>query len=333
MPQFGGKNAKKKTSSSSTKRHFTVVMGNKDQGLYVSSSPSSAARKAVSKLCASNKSKKVEFSIREITQGSKKKTYGPYKGYIEKLKEPIELKGRVIKYKPVAKLSRKTGAKKGGEGSGANGEYTFNDLNGNKSNIFVNNQSVRISNREKKKNAGEKRKQNAKRTAISREESIRSELNRKKLLNEEEAKQNKLRNQQNQEFSRLYRNLLERVNIFYESNKTKPRRINFLYKLENRPHLGYILLYNKFNLYHSIFLTINIKTSDYCAFQITKDKHAIILLTSNNIDEFIKKLAKIPNDYDYIKTLKKLEINQNFCESFPRIYFKTIIEQMEQYRL
>ena len=114
MPQFKGKNAKKKTSSSITKRHFTVVMGNKEHGLYVSSSPSSAARKAVSKLCATDKKRKVKFSIREITQGSKKKTYGPYDGYIEKLKEPIELKGRVIKYKPVAKLSGKTGAKKGG---------------------------------------------------------------------------------------------------------------------------------------------------------------------------------------------------------------------------
>jgi len=38
----------------------------------------------------------------------------PYSGHIEKLKEPIKLKGRVIKYKPVAKLSGKTGAKKGG---------------------------------------------------------------------------------------------------------------------------------------------------------------------------------------------------------------------------
>ena len=105
MPQFGGKDLK---------RHFTVVMGGKEHGLYVSSTPSSAARKAVTKLCAANKSKKVEFEIREITQGSKKKTYGPYEGHIEKLKEPIELKGRVIKYKPVAKLSSKSGAKKGG---------------------------------------------------------------------------------------------------------------------------------------------------------------------------------------------------------------------------
>jgi hypothetical protein len=105
MPQFGGKDSK---------RHFTVVMEGKEHGLYVSSTPSSAAKKAVTKLCAANKSKKVEFHIREITQGSKKKTYGPYSGHIEKLKEPIELKGRVIKYKPVAKLSGKSGAKKGG---------------------------------------------------------------------------------------------------------------------------------------------------------------------------------------------------------------------------
>ena len=67
MQQFGGKDSK---------RHFTVVMGGKEHGLYVSSTPSSAARKAVTKLCAANKSKKVQFEIREITQGSKKKTYG-----------------------------------------------------------------------------------------------------------------------------------------------------------------------------------------------------------------------------------------------------------------
>jgi hypothetical protein len=113
MLQFGGKNAKK--ASSDSKRHFTVVMRGKEHGLYVSSTPSSAAKKAVTKLCTANKSKKVEFSIREITQGSKKKTYGPYKGHIEKLKEPIELKGRIIRYKPVAKLSAKKGAQKGGE--------------------------------------------------------------------------------------------------------------------------------------------------------------------------------------------------------------------------
>jgi serine/threonine protein kinase len=140
MPQIGGKPKvskvtkipKKKSSSSTIKHHFTVVMRGKEHGLYVSSTPSSAARKAVTKLCAANKSKKVEFYIREITQGSKKKTYGPYEGYIEKLKEPIELKGRVIKYKPVAKLSGKTGAKKGGrmKGGGYDAKLNVNkDIN------------------------------------------------------------------------------------------------------------------------------------------------------------------------------------------------------------
>jgi hypothetical protein len=118
MPLIGGGKKAKKTSSSTTKRHFTVVMGNKEHGLYVSSSPSSAARKAVSKLCATDKKRKVQFQIRETTQKSIKKTYGPYLGYIEKLAKPIELKGRVIKYKPVAKLiGKKTktgGAKKRG---------------------------------------------------------------------------------------------------------------------------------------------------------------------------------------------------------------------------
>ena len=131
MQQFGGKDSK---------RHFTVVMGDKEHGLYVSSSPSSAAKKAVTKLCTANKSKKVEFYIREITQGSQKKTYGPYVGYIEKLKEPIELKGRVIKYKPVAKLSDKNSKKmKGGEDEDEiqkfeNNPPTFNSLSGIASN-------------------------------------------------------------------------------------------------------------------------------------------------------------------------------------------------------
>ena len=97
MPQIGGKakSSKSSKSSSTSKRHFTVVIGSKEHGLYCSSSPSSAARKAVSKLCATDKKKKVEFSVREITQESKKKTYGPYLGYIEKLAKPIELKGLV----------------------------------------------------------------------------------------------------------------------------------------------------------------------------------------------------------------------------------------------
>ena len=112
MPQTGGKSKTK--SSSTSKRHFTVVIGTKEHGLYCSSSPSSAARKAVSKLCGKEKGKRVEFCLREITQGSKKKTYGPYLGHIEKLAKPIQLKGRVIERTPVAHLKPKTSAKKGG---------------------------------------------------------------------------------------------------------------------------------------------------------------------------------------------------------------------------
>jgi hypothetical protein len=97
---------------SSSKRHFTAVVGSKEHGLYNSSSPSSAARKIVSKLCASSKSKKVEFCVREITQGSKKKTYGPYLGEMKKLAKPIELKGRIIRFDIKVHLKKKKTATK-----------------------------------------------------------------------------------------------------------------------------------------------------------------------------------------------------------------------------
>ena len=96
---------------SSSKRHFTAIIGKKEQGTYVSSSPSSAARKAVSKLCAEDKKRKVIFSIRETTRDSNKKVYGPYIGYMQKLDKPVELNGRVIRYKPIAKLDKMKGGK------------------------------------------------------------------------------------------------------------------------------------------------------------------------------------------------------------------------------
>jgi len=77
---------------SSSKRHFIAVIGSKEHGLYISASLSSAAKKIVSKLCASSKSKKVEFCVREITQGSKKKTYGPYLGEMKNNKVIVHLK-------------------------------------------------------------------------------------------------------------------------------------------------------------------------------------------------------------------------------------------------
>ena len=99
---------------SSSKRHFTAVIDSNEYGIYVSSTPSSAAKKVVSKLCANNKNKKVKFSIRETTRDSNKKVYGPYIGYMQKLDKPIELEGRVIRYKPIAKLKKKSRKMKGG---------------------------------------------------------------------------------------------------------------------------------------------------------------------------------------------------------------------------
>lgn len=122
--------------SSLSKRHFTAVVGSKEHGLYISSSPSSAARKIVSKLCAASKSKKVEFCVREITQGSKKKTYGPYLGEMKKLAKPIELKGRVIRYAPEVHLKKEKSATKTVKtigkimrgGTITDGEENINDL-------------------------------------------------------------------------------------------------------------------------------------------------------------------------------------------------------------
>jgi hypothetical protein len=96
---------------STSKRHFTAVIGKKEHGLYCSSNPSSAAKKIVSKLCASDKKKKVSFFVRETTQGSKKKVYGPYIGEMKKLEKPIELKDRLIKYESVAHLDKADGKK------------------------------------------------------------------------------------------------------------------------------------------------------------------------------------------------------------------------------
>ena len=91
----------------SDKRHFTVVEGKKEHGLFVGRSPSSVAKKVVSKL---SKGDKVTFCLREITQGSKKKTYGPYEGQKKKLKQPIKVGDRVYKYESKVKKVEKKGA-------------------------------------------------------------------------------------------------------------------------------------------------------------------------------------------------------------------------------
>ncbi len=58
---------------SSSKRHFTAVVDSKEHGLYISASPSSAARKIVSKLCASSKSKKWSFAFERQPKNLKRR--------------------------------------------------------------------------------------------------------------------------------------------------------------------------------------------------------------------------------------------------------------------
>jgi hypothetical protein len=112
MPRFSDNEG----NSSNSKRHFTLVKGNKEHGLFYGSTPSAAALMVATKLFTSSKSKKsdiVEFNIKEITQDSKKKVYGPYIGYIDKV--PNKLKNKSVKsYKIVAKL-KKVGMKGGSD--------------------------------------------------------------------------------------------------------------------------------------------------------------------------------------------------------------------------
>ena len=120
------------------KRHFKVIIGNEEYGLYTSSTPSSAAKKAVSKLCADNKNKKVEFSLRETTQSSNKKIYGPYLGYMQKLDKPVELEGRVIRFKSIVKRTNQVGGSfKVGDHVSSKNPVMIKNLNGRKNRYVV----------------------------------------------------------------------------------------------------------------------------------------------------------------------------------------------------
>ncbi len=90
----------------SEKRHFTIIYGNKEKGLFIGRSPISIARKVVSHL---SNGKNVIFSLREITQGSKKKVYGPYEGIKKKLKEPRKVGDRIYKYESIVRRIEKKG--------------------------------------------------------------------------------------------------------------------------------------------------------------------------------------------------------------------------------
>jgi hypothetical protein len=100
----------------STKRYFTIVIGSKENGRYISSSPISLAKKVLSKLLILHKCKKIEFCIRETTKLSEKKIYGPYLGEMKKLENPIKLNNNIIYYKPAVHIKKNIRIKmRGGE--------------------------------------------------------------------------------------------------------------------------------------------------------------------------------------------------------------------------
>lgn len=84
-------------------RTFKIVQINNkavNRGRYTTnSSPSSVAKKVFSRLYSEMKTKLKTFMIKETTQGSSKKVYGPYKGRQIKLRKP-----RMVKFKGTKEL-------------------------------------------------------------------------------------------------------------------------------------------------------------------------------------------------------------------------------------
>lgn len=66
-------------------RSFTILYNSKEFCCYNSSTPSLAARKFFSNINKSKQIKKIEFFVKETTNGSKKKLYGPYIGNKDKV--------------------------------------------------------------------------------------------------------------------------------------------------------------------------------------------------------------------------------------------------------
>ena len=91
----GGKKAKKSTVKKDT-RHFTIVEVNGKkiaggEGSYTGKTHSQAARKACGRACKKRKTQKLQFSLRETTQGSDK-SVKKYRCQKLKLKKPVTIK-------------------------------------------------------------------------------------------------------------------------------------------------------------------------------------------------------------------------------------------------
>jgi len=107
------KSTPKKSSKKMPMRNFKIVEVDgkaMEFGIYHSRTTSGAAAKAFTQICrqmSKNKKCKHTFSIKETTNDSAKKIYGPYVGERVKLSKPIELNGRTIEYKHVVHRSKK----------------------------------------------------------------------------------------------------------------------------------------------------------------------------------------------------------------------------------
>ena len=157
-------------------RHFRVVsLENKNVslgGVSISSvaSPSDAARKLLKSIAHEKgleKMKKlnmgkVKFSIQEYTQGSKKKTYGPYIGHYrkysaEEMKKATTAKGKVkFTMKPVVKLNKSNKVitkkvNKPNNNKSNNNKVNNNKVNNNKSNNNKSNNNSNTNNLKKMK--------------------------------------------------------------------------------------------------------------------------------------------------------------------------------------
>lgn len=108
-------------------RYFKVISVNdknvKNGGRYkTKSSPYDVAVKIFRYLCKKYKSNKLKFMIKEITQNSSKKVFGPYLGRKQKLKNPLEIlrNGKLVKYKYGRPNIRLIKNKKGGSNAPKN---------------------------------------------------------------------------------------------------------------------------------------------------------------------------------------------------------------------
>jgi hypothetical protein len=99
LPEAQAENSKLNNELSSSLKVNNKIQ--QDEGRYKTrGSPGNAAKKAFTQLSRKKNIKKLTLTIKETTQGSSKKEYGPYVCEKVKLKKPIEVKYKG-KTKPV----------------------------------------------------------------------------------------------------------------------------------------------------------------------------------------------------------------------------------------